>query len=138
MVGKEKIIVVVLIALSVGTLISALSTTLPVMLVGRVIQGTGGAVFPLAFGIIRDEFPSRAGPPAPSASCRPSSAIGRRRRHHAGRSHRRAPLLPLALLDPLVMTVTATVATFIFVPESPVRSPGRINWLGASSCRPGW
>ena len=28
------------------------------MLVGRVIQGTGGAVFPLAFGIIRDEFPA--------------------------------------------------------------------------------
>ena len=28
------------------------------MLVGRVIQGAGGAVFPLAFGIIRDEFPA--------------------------------------------------------------------------------
>ena len=27
------------------------------MIVGRVIQGAGGAVFPLAFGIIRDEFP---------------------------------------------------------------------------------
>ena len=58
MVGKEKIIVAVLIALTVGSLISALATTLPVMLVGRVIQGTGGAVFPLAFGIIRDEFPA--------------------------------------------------------------------------------
>ena len=40
-----------------GTLISALATTFPVMLVGRVIQGAGGAIFPLAFGIIRDEFP---------------------------------------------------------------------------------
>ena len=39
-------------------MISALATSLPVMLVGRVIQGTGGAVFPLAFGIIRDEFPA--------------------------------------------------------------------------------
>ena len=78
MVGKEKIIVAVLIALSVGTLISALSTTLPVMLVGRVIQGAAGAVFPLAFGIIRDEFPPSAWR-APSASCRPSSAPGRGR-----------------------------------------------------------
>ena len=58
MVGKEKIIVAVLIALTVGSLISALATSLPVMLVGRVIQGTGGAIFPLAFGIIRDEFPA--------------------------------------------------------------------------------
>ena len=27
------------------------------MIVARVIQGLGGAIFPLAFGIIRDEFP---------------------------------------------------------------------------------
>ena len=58
MLGKEKIIVAVLLALTVGSLISALATSLPVMLVGRVIQGMGGAIFPLAFGIIRDEFPT--------------------------------------------------------------------------------
>ena len=27
------------------------------MLIGRVIQGAAGGIFPLAFGIIRDEFP---------------------------------------------------------------------------------
>ena len=27
------------------------------MIVARVVQGIGGGVFPLAFGIIRDEFP---------------------------------------------------------------------------------
>ncbi len=27
------------------------------MLVGRVVQGAAGGIFPLAFGIIRDEFP---------------------------------------------------------------------------------
>ena len=36
---------------------SALATTLAVMLVGRVVQGAAGGIFPLAFGIIRDEFP---------------------------------------------------------------------------------
>ncbi len=35
MLGKEKIIVAVLLALTVGSLISALATSLPVMLVGR-------------------------------------------------------------------------------------------------------
>ena len=34
------------------------------MIVGRVIQGAGGAVFPLAFAIIRDEFPRERVPPA--------------------------------------------------------------------------
>ena len=74
--GKEKVIVGVLIALSVGTLISALGTSLGVILVGRVIQGVAGAIFPLAFGIIRDEFPA-ARVAGPSASCRPSSAWAR-------------------------------------------------------------
>ena len=32
---------------------------------------------------------------------------------------------------PMVMSAVATIATFLFVPESPVRAPGRINWLGA-------
>ena len=32
---------------------------------------------------------------------------------------------------PLVPIVVATVAVHLFVPESPVRSPGRVNWTGA-------
>ena len=57
MYGKERLLMIVLVLLAVGTLVSALSTTLAVMLVGRVIQGAAGGIFPLAFGIIRDEFP---------------------------------------------------------------------------------
>ena len=57
MYGKERLLMIVLVLLSVGTLVSALATSLPLMLVGRVIQGAAGGIFPLAFGIIRDEFP---------------------------------------------------------------------------------
>ena len=99
MLGKEKIIVAVLIALTVGSLLSALATSLPLMLVGRVIQGTGGAVFPLAFGIIRDEFPAERVAGAIGVM---SAILGRRCRSgdRAGRPDPRAPELPLALLDP--------------------------------------
>ena len=137
MVGKEKIIVVVLIALTVGSLISALSTTLPVMLVGRVIQGAGGAVFPLAFGIIRDEFPAE----------RVAGAIGVMSAILGAGAGAGIVLAGPILVHlnyhwlfwiPLIMSATATIATFVFVPESPVRAPGRINWLGAVSCRVGW
>src|SRR5689334_10452241 len=55
--GKERVLVTVLALLSVGTLVSAISSSLTLMLVGRVIQGAAGGIFPLAFGIIRDEFP---------------------------------------------------------------------------------
>jgi len=55
--GKERLLVIVLVVLCAGTLVSALATSLSVMLVGRVMQGAAGGIFPLAFGIIRDEFP---------------------------------------------------------------------------------
>jgi Transketolase, C-terminal domain/Major Facilitator Superfamily len=57
MYGKERLLVVVLVLLCGATVISAVATTLPVMLVGRVAQGAAGGIFPIAFGIIRDEFP---------------------------------------------------------------------------------
>ena len=55
--GKERMLKAVMIALGAGTLICALAPSLAVMLAGRAVQGSGGAVFPLAFGIIRDELP---------------------------------------------------------------------------------
>ncbi|HMJ36520.1 MAG TPA: hypothetical protein VK501_21630 [Baekduia sp.] len=33
---------------------------------------------------------------------------------------------------PLVLVMIATVMTIIFMPESPVKVPGRINWAGAA------
>src|SRR4051795_10844012 len=57
MYGKERFLVIVLCAMAAGTLVAALAQSIEVMILGRVVQGAGGAVFPLAFGIIRDEFP---------------------------------------------------------------------------------
>ena len=57
MFGKKRTLLVVMAGLAGGSLIAALATTLPVLIAARTIQGTGGAMFPLAFGIIRDEFP---------------------------------------------------------------------------------
>ena len=130
MLGKEKIIVAVLIALTVGSLLSALATSLPPMLVGRVVQGTGGAIFPLAFGIIRDEFPAE----------RVAGAIGVMSAILGAGAGAGIVLAGPILVHlnyhwlfwiPMIMSAVATIATFVFVPESPVRAPGRINWLGA-------
>src|SRR3979490_3206649 len=57
MYGKERLLVLTRVILAFGTFVSAVSTSLGVMVVGRVIQGVGGGIFPLAFGIVRDEFP---------------------------------------------------------------------------------
>jgi MFS family permease len=87
-------------------------------------------VFPLAFGIIRDEFPA----------VRVASAIGVMSAILGAGAGAGIVLAGPILVHlnyhwlfwiPLMMSVAATIATFAFVPESPVRSPGRINWLGA-------
>jgi MFS transporter len=57
MFGKKWLLVVVPTGLAVGTLIGALATSLALMIVARTIQGLGVAIFPLAFGTIRDMFP---------------------------------------------------------------------------------
>jgi EmrB/QacA subfamily drug resistance transporter len=55
--GRRRILLCTLFALSLGILVAALTSSLVVMVAARALQGIGGAIFPLAFGIIRDEMP---------------------------------------------------------------------------------
>jgi EmrB/QacA subfamily drug resistance transporter len=55
--GRAKVLTLVLLVFALGSAICALATTLPILVAGRVVQGVGGGIFPLAFGIIRDTFP---------------------------------------------------------------------------------
>ena len=87
MIGKARTFVFGLAAIALGSLVAALAPDIGMVVVGRIIQGFGSAVFPLAFGIIRDEFP-----PARVASAigvlSAVVAVGGRGRHGSGRTHR--------------------------------------------------
>jgi EmrB/QacA subfamily drug resistance transporter len=129
--GKERLLVIALAVLAVGTLVSALATTLTVMLVGRVVQGTAGGIFPLAFGIIRDEFPRE----------RVAGAIGLMS-SLLGVGAGAGVVLAGPIVDhlsihylfwlPLIPILVATVLTYLLVPESPLKVPGSVNWAGAA------
>lgn len=58
-VGKVRMLVASLAALCVGSIIAAVAPTIEVLIVARIIQGIGGGVLPLSFGIVRDSFPAR-------------------------------------------------------------------------------
>jgi EmrB/QacA subfamily drug resistance transporter len=130
MIGKERVFVVTLGALAAGSLLAALATNVQVMIVARVVQGIGGGVLPLAFGIIRDEFPRKKlnGAVGAIASL---SAVG------AGLGIVLAGPIVSALNYhwlfwlPMILTLVAAVAAFRYIPESPVRTPGRISWTPA-------
>lgn len=66
MFGKEKLLLAAVVILADATLLAALSRSIGVLIVARVLQGTSGGIFPLAYGIVRDEFPA-SGSPARSA-----------------------------------------------------------------------
>src|SRR4249919_673889 len=130
MFGKKRTLVIVLTGLGAGTLLAELATTLPVMIGARAIQGLGGAIFPLAFGIVRDEFPRER---VAGGIALISGLLG----VGAGLGIILAGPI-LEHLDyhwlfwiPLLAIVLTTIATIVIVPESPVRAPGTVNWLGA-------
>jgi EmrB/QacA subfamily drug resistance transporter len=131
MYGKERLLLITLGILGAGTVVSALSTSLGPMIAGRIIQGAGGGIFPLAFGIVRDEFPRER----VAGSIGILSSI-------LGIGGGIGIVLGGLIVEhlnyhwlywiPLVVTVAAAICTWRFVPESPVRVPGRVNWLAAS------
>jgi len=57
MYGKERLRLWALLVLAAGTLLAAVSQSLPMLIAARVVQGVAGGIFPLAFAIARDEFP---------------------------------------------------------------------------------
>ena len=71
LVGRRRMYLLALGAVAVGSVLAAFAPNLTVMLLARVLQGLGGAVFPLGFGLVRDAFPP-PGSPAPSARSRRS------------------------------------------------------------------
>lgn len=116
---------------AVGTLLAAVASSLGLIIVGRFIQGAAGGIFPLAFGIVRDEFPREK----VAGSIGLLSAI-------LGVGGGAGIVLSGVIIQhlsyhwlfwiPLVAIVLAAVATWRYIPESPVRVPGRINWLAAT------
>jgi EmrB/QacA subfamily drug resistance transporter len=55
--GKGRVLTTVLVAFATGGVIAAMAGSIEVLVAGRVLQGVGGGIFPLAFGIVRDNLP---------------------------------------------------------------------------------
>jgi MFS family permease len=54
--GRKKIVLIILIIYILGISAGGFSTNISFLLVARVIQGIGISIFPIAFGIIRDQL----------------------------------------------------------------------------------
>jgi len=130
MFGKRRLLVISLSVFAGGSIVSALADSLELLVAGRVLQGAGGGIFPLCFAIIRDEFPRE----------RVSSSIGLISATF-GIGGGAGLILGGVLVDNTsyhwifwlgaAMAAVAAVLTQVLIPESPNRSPGRIDFRGA-------
>ena len=135
-VGKERMLVVTLLGLAVGSLLAALAGSITLMIVARVVQGIGGGVLPVAFGIVRDEFPTQ----------KVNGAIGNLAALTAVGGGL-GLVLAGPIVDglgyhwlfwvPLIMVSAAALAAYLLVPPSPVRTSGRVSW-GAATLLSAW
>src|SRR4051812_20538860 len=130
MVGKRRVLLAVLVILAAGTLLAALAPNLPVLIAARALQGAAGAILPLSIGIVRDELPrERVGVTVGLLSA--IFGIG------AGIGIVAAgPIVDHLSWEwlfwfPLGIIGIALLGVLFGVPESPVRTPGRLDLLGA-------
>ncbi|MGH3879937.1 MAG: MFS transporter [Actinophytocola sp.] len=130
MIGKRAVLAYALALMTAGSLLGAVSWSFGSLLVARMLQGAAFGVLPLGISILKDELPPdrvMAGTATMSSTLGVGAAIG----------------MPLAgvIAQPLswhavFWAATATslvmlVLVVAFVPESPLRSGGRFDVLGA-------
>jgi EmrB/QacA subfamily drug resistance transporter len=128
--GKERLLVISLGIFFAGCVAAAFAPNIWFLIVARMVQGAGGAVFPLSFSIIKDEFPAeKVGVAVGIVSS--VFAVG------GG--------LGLVLSGVIVDHVSwrflfvvgavpvgaATVLVHRYVPESPIKTPSRLDVPGA-------
>jgi len=130
MTGKKRMLVITLVALALGSVLAALADSIGVMIAARVIQGIGGGVLPLSFGIVRDVFPEDKVSGTVSIIASLTGAGSGLGIAIAG------PIVSVLSYQwlfwlPAIMVTIAAIAAYFVVPESPVSGHGKINWLAA-------
>ncbi|MBM2614152.1 MFS transporter [Actinoplanes sp. LDG1-06] len=131
MAGKRKVLIAVLAILAAGTVVAALAPNLTVLIVGRVLQGAAGAILPLSIGIVRDELPRERVATTVgliSAIFGIGAGIGI---VAAGPIVEHLSWHFLFWL-PLVLVVIALIGAIFGMKESPVRTPGKLDVIGAT------
>jgi MFS family permease len=128
--GRRGTFLAVLVVVMIGDLVAFYASSLGILLIGRVLQGVGGALFPLAFGLIRDTVPRERVTGAIGAM---SAIIGI---GGAAGSVLAGPLSEAVgwrglFLVPLVLSVIGVLLTVAWVPRTRALAHGSLNVLSA-------
>lgn len=56
--GRKRVLIGILVAVCAGSLLAAVTSSLGLLIVARVLQGASFGLFPLSIGVVRDELPA--------------------------------------------------------------------------------
>ncbi|PRZ41654.1 MFS transporter [Antricoccus suffuscus] len=130
MFGKRRMMVICLILIIVGSLLGAVGTSLPLVIIARALQGFSTALIPVGISIMRDELPKAKVPAAValmSATLGIGGAIGL---PLGGFLYAQSSYHALFWLS-AAAGVVLLVAILKLVTESLIKTPGRFDVLGA-------
>jgi EmrB/QacA subfamily drug resistance transporter len=129
--GKERLLVLSLALFLLGSIAAALAWNIWTLIGARAIQGAGGAVFPLSFGIIRDEFPRAKLGVAIGLVSAVFGVGGGFGIVLSGVIVDHFSWRWLFVVGAMAIAV-ALVLVHRFVPESPIKTPSSVDYIGAS------
>jgi len=130
MFGKRRMIIVTLLLFGLGGALCAVASTLAVMIAGRALMGCGVGLFPLAYSLIRDEFEAHRAVRS-IAFLGGIAAIGGAVGQSTGGIVAEHLGVSSIFWLSVVMSVGAIAGIALAVPESPVRTGGRVDVGGA-------
>src|SRR2546425_638323 len=129
--GKERLLVISLAIFLAGSIGAAAAWNIWALIAWRAVQGAGAAVFPLSYGIIRDEFPREK----VGVAIGLVSAV-------FGIGGGFGIVLSGLIVDNMswrwlfivggVGIGAALVLVHRFIPESPIKTPSRVDYVGAT------
>jgi EmrB/QacA subfamily drug resistance transporter len=128
--GKVRMMVISLAVFLLGSIGAMLSWGIASLIVFRGVQGVGAAVFPLSYAIIRDEFPERDWSVAMGLVSATLGVGGGLGIVAAGLIVDNGSWRWLFALSAVIGLVALTLV-WRFIPESPIRTPSRVDVPGA-------
>jgi EmrB/QacA subfamily drug resistance transporter len=129
--GKERILVISLTLFLIGSIGAAAAWNIWSLIAWRALQGAGAAVFPLSYGIIRDEFPREKVGVAIGLTSAVFGIGGGFGIVLSGVIVDHVSWRWLFVVGAVGMAI-AVVLVHKFVPESPIKTPSRVDFVGAT------
>jgi MFS family permease len=128
--GKRRVLVLTLLVSGAGAVVCALAPTIWLFVPGRLLQGAAVAAMFLAVAIVRDVFPHRTAMVVVGIVTSGTAVLNIASRFLVERLAAEFGFQVLFLVA-AVIAGAMTICVAAVVPESPVRTPGRIDVGGA-------